>query len=207
MTLTGNRLYGLVLAGGKSTRMGADKGLIEYHGIPQREYVYSILSSVCDDVFMSLRQEQASQLESSFKRIVDKNEFPGPLNGIMSAHDFDKEASWFVLACDLPLLDKEAVRYIFDRRNDKKMATTYAKNKDSYPEPLVTIWESTGLKSFRERLDRGERMGPRKFLIDSDIELVFPDNEKILMNVNTMEDYEQVRIRESGAGSGVHDKM
>ncbi|MFT5737968.1 MAG: molybdopterin-guanine dinucleotide biosynthesis protein A, partial [Maribacter sp.] len=33
------KIYGLVLAGGKSTRMGVDKGLITYHGLPQRDYL------------------------------------------------------------------------------------------------------------------------------------------------------------------------
>ena len=57
MILAG-KLYGLVLSGGRSTRMGKDKGLINYHGIPQRDYIYNLLNEVCDETYMSIRKDQ-----------------------------------------------------------------------------------------------------------------------------------------------------
>jgi len=72
------KLYGLVLSGGKSTRMGTDKGLIKYHGVPQREYLYDLLSQVCEETFISLREEQEAELPSRMQTIVDLNEFRGP---------------------------------------------------------------------------------------------------------------------------------
>ena len=87
MNSTVPKIYGLVLSGGKSIRMGIDKGLIDYHGIPQREYLYGILKTSCDDTFLSVREEQESELEADFNCIVDENEYKGPLNGILSAHN------------------------------------------------------------------------------------------------------------------------
>ncbi|MEJ2005277.1 MAG: NTP transferase domain-containing protein, partial [Cyclobacteriaceae bacterium] len=46
---------GLVLAGGQSVRMGRDKGSIDYHGMPQREYAAGLLSKVCKEVLISAR--------------------------------------------------------------------------------------------------------------------------------------------------------
>jgi len=85
MTSTG-KLYGLVLSGGKSTRMGTDKGLIEYHGVPQRDYLYDLLTKVCDETYISLRKEQEENVPFGFQTLVDLNEFRGPYNGLLSAH-------------------------------------------------------------------------------------------------------------------------
>ena len=51
-------LYGLVLAGGRSTRMGQDKSLISYHGKAQREYMADLLGQWCSRTFISCRGDQ-----------------------------------------------------------------------------------------------------------------------------------------------------
>ena len=82
-----DKIYGLVLSGGKSTRMGKDKGLITYHGVPQREYLYQLLEKVCERTFISIREEQASEVSSAVNTIVDEDVFKGPFDGILSAHN------------------------------------------------------------------------------------------------------------------------
>ena len=74
------KLFGLVLSGGKSTRMGTDKGLIEYHGLPQREHLYHLLSKVCERTFISLRREQEATTPFGFATIADEDRFRGPFN-------------------------------------------------------------------------------------------------------------------------------
>ena len=66
-------LNGLVLAGGKSTRMGKDKGQISYHGIPQSTYLYNLLKDICDNTFLSIREDQQNQYDDTFNVIVDQN--------------------------------------------------------------------------------------------------------------------------------------
>ncbi len=183
-------LNGLVLSGGKSTRMGNDKGLIEYHGIPQREYLYSLLESLCDKTFLSIREEQRKELVSNFNCVVDRNEYRGPLNGILSAHKEYSENAWLVVACDLPLLNAHTLEKLISERDTNKVATAYATKKSSLPEPLITIWEPKGLQLAKKYMKMAESSCPRKFLINSDIKLVYPEKDEVLYNANSIKEYE-----------------
>ncbi len=185
------KLYGLVLSGGKSTRMGTDKGLIRYHGVPQREYLYDLLQQVCQDTFVSLRDEQKAELPSNMQTIVDLNEYRGPYNGLLSAHKKYPEAAWLVLACDLPLMDLNALKELIAQRDSGKQATAFALKENPLPEPLCAIWEPQAFADSLSYLESGVGTCPRKFLINHDTKLVFPKNENVLLNANSEEEYKQ----------------
>ncbi|MFX0558333.1 molybdenum cofactor guanylyltransferase [Maribacter sp. CXY002] len=185
------KIFGLVLSGGKSTRMGQDKGLITYHGVPQREYLYRLLESVCDKAFLSIRDDQENEV-ANFDVIVDENKFKGPYNGLFSAHKAYPDVAWLVLACDLPLMDKQAVEELIAQRDNTKMATAFADKDNPLPEPLCAIWEPMSFEASSTYLEAGNGTCPRKFLIDNDIKLVFPKRKEVLTNANSQSDYEKV---------------
>ncbi len=183
-------LYGLVLSGGKSTRMGADKGLLEYHGVPQREYFYTLLEELCDEVYLSLRSDQLRDVPQSFKYIIDTDRHQGPFNGILSAHQKFPKAAWLVLACDLPLLDLDTLKTLVAERDAILDATAMATKKTGLPEPLVAIWEPYGLSAAMDYLQSGEGSSPRKYLINSNSKRVHPEEDKLLYNANSLEEYQ-----------------
>ncbi|WP_405247073.1 molybdenum cofactor guanylyltransferase [Cellulophaga sp. Asnod2-G02] len=186
-----DKLYGLVLSGGKSTRMGTDKGLITYHGIPQRDYIYKLLEEVCDATFLSIRDDQAATIPENFQIITDENEFKGPFNGILSAHKKHPKVAWLVLACDLPLIDVKALKELIQARDTTKLATSFALRENPLPEPLCALWEAEGLKAAVDYMNSGQGSCPRKFLIRNDVSLVFPSDEKVLLNANSVSEYEE----------------
>ncbi|MFS4448904.1 molybdenum cofactor guanylyltransferase [Maribacter sp. 2307UL18-2] len=185
------KLYGLVLSGGKSTRMGMDKGLIEYHGVPQREHLYQLLTQVCEETFMSIRTEQEAEIPSEYQTIVDLDEYRGPYNGLLSAHKKHPEAAWLVLACDLPLMDVEALRELISERDHNKQATAFALRENPLPEPLCAIWEPHAFQDSLVYLESGVGTCPRKFLINHDTKLVFPKNANVLLNANSEAEYKE----------------
>lgn len=185
-----SKIYGLVLSGGKSTRMGNDKGLIDYHGIPQREYLYNLLNKVCDKTFLSVRNEQKDNRVANFNCIVDEDNYHGPLNGILSAYAKYPNVAWLVLACDLPLINTESIVALISKRDATKVATSYATNVSKLPEPLVAIWEPNGLEKVIFYMNTAKSSCPRKFLINSDVKLVYPEKDYILHNANSIEEYE-----------------
>lgn len=188
-------IYGLVLSGGKSTRMGEDKGLITYHDFPQREHLYHLLNEVCEQTFLSIRKDQEKEISNSFKTIIDKDEFRGPYNGLLSAHAAHPEVAWLVLACDLPLMDKKALQELIAARNPSKMASAFADAEDPLPEPLCAIWEPEALTQSIAYLEAGNGSCPRKFLINADVNLVFPEQKEVLLNANSRAEYEEALLK------------
>ncbi len=172
--------------------MGHDKGLISYHGIPQREYMYKVLEGVCDRTFLSVRDDQTDTVASGYQVIADNNKYRGPFNGILSAHEKHEDAAWLVVACDMPLLNEEALKQLIAMRDPEKYATAYALQGSELPEPLCAIWEPRALKQAMAYLDAGNGTCPRKYLINSDIKLVHPQDDRVLFNANSEEEYREV---------------
>nr|WP_297788866.1 NTP transferase domain-containing protein [uncultured Allomuricauda sp.] len=197
-----SKLFGLVLSGGTSARMGKDKGLEDYHGIPQREHLYHLLRKVCDNVFLSVQESQLTTIPEGFNTIVDQNKYQGPFNGILSAFDAHSDVGWFVLACDLPLMSLEALEQLVADRHPNKSATSFVNPETGEPEPLACIWEPKGLKNAIIFLKESDYASPKKYLMQTDIGLINPMNELILFNANSPMDRDFVKkklVEEEGS--------
>lgn len=179
-------VYGLVLAGGRSTRMGEDKGELYYHAQKQRSHAYQLLASCCQDVYVSCRAEQASLLHENEQAILDQNLAEGPLNGILSAHAAYPEVAWLVLAVDMPFVDGRSLAYLLEQRAPTKAATAYVAETGAAPEPLLAIWEPAALEAAQAWVAQG-RMSPRKLLLTLDIHTVEALLPQVLRNFNERE--------------------
>lgn len=188
MTTKETKLNGLVLAGGKSTRMGHDKSVINWQGKEQRYFIADLLQQFCDEVYISCRDEaQANEIDSEYKTITDSVDGKGPIVGILSALGSDSNAAWLVIACDLPLVDAATIQELINQRDTNKIATTYKSPHDGLPEPLITIWEPLSIAALNDFKERGYNC-PRKVLINSDTKIIDPHNPDALLNANTPED-------------------
>lgn len=186
------KLYGLILSGGKSSRMGRDKGQLDYHGLPQRKHMFELASNCCEKVFYSIREDQISAFKD-LPYIVDGNYFQGPINGILSAHEQYPNTGWLVLACDLPMLSLGTIKSLIVERDNSTNATVYATQQSKLPEPLVAIWEPNGLRQLKEEIVNNKVVGPRQFLINTIIKTVYPRLDEVLYNANSLEEYEKAR--------------
>lgn len=182
-------LNGLVLAGGKSSRMGEDKSIVQWHGKEQRYYVADMLTAFCKEVFISCRKEQTNAIDKNYKVIEDELDNAGPLGAIVSAFHRNRNCAWVVIACDLPLLDKQTIQYLIQNRDENCIATTFQSPNDGLPEPLVSIWETDALPLLETALSEG-RYSPQKILTKAKVKLLDSRKTSALMNVNTPEEKE-----------------
>ena len=174
-------IQGLILGGGKSTRMGVDKIFMKYHGTSQYTYLRNLMASLCKEVFVSCRPDQASLFSDT---ITDSFLGLGAYGGLLSAFQKNPNSAWFSIACDVPLLNKETLEKLVSRRNPSKVATCFYNSETTFPEPLITIWEPEAYPVLLHYLSLGYSCA-RKVLINSDVEIVKLDNEEVLLNANT----------------------
>jgi molybdopterin-guanine dinucleotide biosynthesis protein A len=194
---------GLILVGGKSTRMGQDKSELNYFGKPQKRFVKKLLENNNLETFYSVRDFSTalemtnnssnvtlSEVERSqnSNEIADKFLNLGPFGGICSAFQKDPNAAWFVLATDVPFVNDEIIQLLLKHRNPSKVATAIkGKNKD-FPEPLITIYEPKAYSILLQYLAQGYSC-PRKMLINSDVEIIEIEDD-FIRNINTPEEFE-----------------
>ena len=175
-------LYGLVLAGGDSARMGSDKGMINYHGLPQREYLFHLLKPLTVKTFISMRP---GQMESTDMEILE-DRYPdlGPFGAVLTAFEFAPASAWLVVACDFPLLDSHALLELIEARDSTSRATGFLDPHTLMPEPWITILEPSIYPILQTYHQRGKQ-SLRGILVDYNTKLIRPSNPEILLNANT----------------------
>jgi molybdopterin-guanine dinucleotide biosynthesis protein A len=175
--------------------MGSDKALLERDGETQLERAMRLLGEQLERVFVSARPSQSEDpLRNRYPQIIDRYEDLGPVAGILSAMDEDPDASWLVLACDLPNIDAETLRYLLEHVSSEHQATAYISVNDGLPEPLCAVYRP----AFREIIDRFVQDGvicPRKMLINSPTCLLEQPNPGALHNINTPDDLDGTGIK------------
>ena len=188
------KVLGLVLAGGKSRRMGSDKASLVRDGRTQLERAIELLEEHLDKVFVSTRPGQEDDpLRSRFSQIVDRYDDLGPVAGILSAMDERPEAAWLVLACDLPNIDSATIRFLLDGASADHPATAYTSVHDGLPEPLCAVYRP-GARPIIERFVADGINCPRKMLINSPTHLLEQPNPGALHNINSPEDLDGTGI-------------
>jgi molybdopterin-guanine dinucleotide biosynthesis protein A len=182
-------LFGLVLAGGASTRMQRDKAAIEYHGQSQLEWTFHLLSHVCAATFVSVRPDQREEpTRAGLPQIVDRLPGIGPIAGISAALQAHPKAAWLVVACDLPFLNETTLRHLIAHRDPAQLATAYRSSHDGLPEPLCAIWEPRAREPVLAHIEAGKQC-PRKLLIHAETALLDLPDARALDNVNTADEY------------------
>lgn len=192
-------LLGLVLTGGRSQRMQADKSRLRYHQEEQRAHAVALLAPWCEEVFISCRPDQVTDIPAGLQPLPDQFLNLGPLSGILSAFQQNPNAAWLVVACDLPFLSENTLRYLVEHRQAGRMATAFQSPENEFPEPLITIWEPQSYATLLRFLALGYSC-PRKALINSEVAVLTPPAAQELRNVNTPQEREAAE-RELGSKS------
>jgi molybdopterin-guanine dinucleotide biosynthesis protein A len=151
-----------------------------------------LLAAFCQETYLSCRPEQIQDIPKNYTALPDSFSDLGPYGAILSAFRHRPNVAWFVVACDLPLLDADALQQLIENRNPSKIATAFNSPDNEFPEPLITIWEPKSYMILLQFLAQGFSC-PRKVLINNEIQLINSHHTKALTNVNDATEYARIQ--------------
>ena len=142
---------GYILAGGKSSRMGTDKGLLMLNDKMIVEYVIDNLKPCVDQIFIVTSNEQYEQF--SFPLVPDLMMGKGPAVGIFSALEHSTVNQNFVISCDTPFVDSTLILRILSLAKDYEICIP---ESNGFWEPLVGVYSKSICEKWKQSMVAGE---------------------------------------------------
>jgi molybdopterin-guanine dinucleotide biosynthesis protein A len=143
-----------LIAGGKSTRMGHDKALLQFEGGPLWQRQVCLLESLQPtEILLNGRPEQTYLKECSYPFIQDQWLDAGPLAGLTSVLQAARSARVLVLAVDLPKMPAACLKALLDA-SDNHVGAVYASSNGT--EPLAAVYPKSALPKLLDALQQGQ---------------------------------------------------
>lgn len=185
------KITGILLAGGKSSRMGSNKAFLELNGRTLAERSLKVLEDIFEEVLISSNQPEL-YLRYNYPVVTDIIPGKGPLGGLYSSLKAAKYDYVFLAACDMPFLNKEGICFLAEKLDDYDIVIPYALSR---LHPLHAFY-SRRILDLVERNLKNERLRIVELLPEcrSNVVRVEPAlRGEIFMNVNTPEEWETVK--------------
>ena len=148
-------VYGCVLVGGKSSRMGRPKHLIAERGMTWLEHAVHALEEVAERVVIVGAGDVPEPLRNTL-RLPDAPDAQGPMAGVLSAMRWAPRASWLVVPCDAPRLTAESLRWLLAARRHGVWAITPRLAENTPAEPLLAYYDFRAISAIEAAVARGE---------------------------------------------------
>ncbi len=189
-------MLGLILSGGKSARMGRDKGLLKNNKINWVQTIKLKLELLNLPIKISINATQIENYATIFDTnllIVDNKDLKvkGPLLGLLSAHLQNPKESIFIIACDLQLMHTDLIKELLHNHHNYNNYDAYVFINENELEPLCGIYTSNALSKIVSLLLNNQI---RKFSMKYILELlktkqisVQPHQVQYFTNFNTLE--------------------
>jgi molybdopterin-guanine dinucleotide biosynthesis protein A len=185
----------IILAGGRSQRLGIDKALLELDGKWLLLHLLDTLRALGDDLLV-VTNNTDRLVQLPVRLVVDVYPNAGPLGGIYSGLLAMHYPRGVVVACDMPLLNLELLRYMILLAADfDAVIPRLAGNV----EPLHAVYSKSCLPAIAKALERGERRIVSFFpevrirYVEQDEVDLFDPQHLSFFNINTPEDLDIAR--------------
>ncbi|MEO5893165.1 MAG: molybdenum cofactor guanylyltransferase [Ferruginibacter sp.] len=196
-------IRGVILCGGRSSRMGTDKGMIKSMNNTWAKIAVQKISSLHLDTCLSVNQHQLNEYSGAFHELPlieddDTLQVKGPMTGILSVHLRYPHDDLLVLACDMPLMETVVLNQLLSVYQEDKSAQAFVFTNDAEPEPLCAVYTARGLAVILGLVH--EKKITRfsiKFMLQhlTTVSIVLDDKQKkYFLNFNTQEELNRLQV-------------
>lgn len=183
-------IVGVILAGGKSRRMGTNKALLPYRGQPLIEHIAKVMQEVFERVIVVADEREAYQF-LNLRVYPDIHKDCGPLGGIHAAFHHSDANALFVVSCDLPGLMPNLIEYIL---SVDAHAPAVVPAADEKVHPLCGLYRRKMLPQIEQAIQDGvlalrallENVGAVTVPITPELPFY---TKQLLSNVNSPDDF------------------
>lgn len=185
-----NDMTGYILAGGKSSRMGMDKGLMQLNGQPIIKYVITQLQPVVHKLVIVSSNPEYKKF--GIEVIADPIKERGPAGGIYTALNHSDSAINFIVSCDMPFITTAGMQYIVQQQAQSQIILPMHGQKT---EPLFGIYVKSCLVKWLALIEQGT-FKLQDMVVQFDLKKIQVDNNNLFtdhffMNINTKTDLEK----------------
>ena len=182
-----NNITGIILAGGKSSRMGTEKGLIIYKNKPFVEHIIEAMSPLVDNIIIISNNKAYESF--GFKCYEDLIKNTGPLAGIYTGLRYSKTENNLIVSCDVPLINTFILQKLTDQKNDTSEVIQLQCQGENMP--LIALYKKCCEMIFLKELVKNQRK-VQKALKKCNVKTIIIDEtlKKVATNINTQKDLE-----------------
>lgn len=182
-------LTGIILAGGKSSRMGYDKGFITLGNKPFIQYSIEALKPLVSEIIIV--SDNSDYDAFGLKRINDHIKDAGPVSGIYTGLSASNTKYNLILSCDIPLIKTDILKkLIINIDHNSEIIQIESEGKTM---PLIALYQKSCKQKFYKLLQQGEkRLRVAAKNCKTKHITLNPDEHITTMNVNTKDDLNKI---------------
>ena len=183
-------ITGIILAGGKSSRMGEDKGFLKLNGKTFMSSIIAALKPIVGEIIIVSNNSEYDVF--NLKRVADSMEDSGPLAGLYSGLLHSETENNIVLSCDVPLISTSVLKKLLEGAPSEAEVIQFESEGKTIP--LVAMYKKKCRHHFLKLLQTNERR--LRFAIDQlDVKTITLDSElgKTVRNINTISELKDLK--------------
>ena len=152
MSIPKDQLTGIILSGGKSRRMGEEKGLALFNGKPLISYALNVVEQLCSTILISANDRLPEYKEFNYPVIEDEHKGIGPMGGIAACLEQSNTQLNIVLSCDVPFVKVEMYDFLLSKIDSYQAAVP---KHDGFLEPLCGVYATNVLWYLNNSISEG----------------------------------------------------
>jgi molybdopterin-guanine dinucleotide biosynthesis protein A len=193
------KMTGIILAGGKNSRMGANKAFLELDGMRLIERINAVLSELFPEIIIVTNDPLSYTQLSSAVIVTDIYKNKGALGGIYAGLFFASENYAFITACDMPFINKDLIAYLAGLTANHDIIVP--QGPDGL-QPLHAVYSKNCLAPIKKNLEAdklkitGFYKGLRVLTVTEEKLKPFIEDGKTFLNINTPRELDKLRLRQ-----------